>query len=547
MSFTALLCALITTGFAFMVYEIVFLRELLVTLGGTVYASSATLAAVMLGLFVGSQVFGWLCTKVKNTVLLLVFMEAGLLILAFFSVPLLRFLGSCDSWGLRYVLSIIVILLPSALVGGEIPVAVQFLGSFVDQKKIGFYTGLVYGADTLGALLGALAVPFILLPFLGAYKTSLAAGIANGLTALILIPLARTPKKNIVFLVCLLLAESFLTASPLSRRIDHESALLPYPQKKLYKAIFLNKLIGSPYQRIHVVGAHLKPGGLNKISDTNLVLDGSYQSGTLKTYLYKELILLALLSHESPENVLLIGCGDGDLLSSVLTDPRVKHVDHVEIDAHVIESVKQYMPDVCSVNGQLVWEDPRVHLTIGDGRHFLKNTGKKYDLIYTDLPHVNHETASVFYSKEFFQLAHDKLAAHGIFMTHAYSNDRHFFAGELTSSMIVLKTLKEIFDDKTLFFWKNRMPMNQKIELFPAPAFMGHKGTLSLAKEDVAFRLKQLSPAPALMNEELFFLWMAHSQPPDYADRFPVSTDDKPCILYPYAWKYLETSEGMPD
>ncbi|GAU27503.1 hypothetical protein TSUD_14830, partial [Trifolium subterraneum] len=112
-----------------------------------------------------------------------------------------------------------------------------------------------------------------------------------------------------------------------------------------------------------------------------LVLDGIVQLTEKDECAYQEMIAhLPLCSIQSPKTVLVVGGGDGGVLREVCRHGSVTHVDICEIDKMVIDVSKKYFPDLA-----VGFEDPRVHLHVGDAVEFLKCTSEgKYDAIIVD-------------------------------------------------------------------------------------------------------------------------------------------------------------------
>lgn len=112
-----------------------------------------------------------------------------------------------------------------------------------------------------------------------------------------------------------------------------------------------------------------------------LVLDGIVQLTDKDECAYQEMIAhLPLCSIESPKNVLVVGGGDGGVLREIARHKSVEHIDICEIDKMVIDVSKKFFPEL-----SLGFEDPRVHLHIGDAVDFLKNALEgKYDAIIVD-------------------------------------------------------------------------------------------------------------------------------------------------------------------
>lgn len=112
-----------------------------------------------------------------------------------------------------------------------------------------------------------------------------------------------------------------------------------------------------------------------------LVLDGIVQLTDKDECAYQEMIVhLPLCSIESPKNVLVVGGGDGGVLREISRHTSVEHIDICEIDKMVIDVSKKFFPEL-----SLGFEDPRVHLHIGDAVEFMRKAPEgKYDAIIVD-------------------------------------------------------------------------------------------------------------------------------------------------------------------
>jgi len=111
-----------------------------------------------------------------------------------------------------------------------------------------------------------------------------------------------------------------------------------------------------------------------------LVLDGVVQLTERDADSYNEMMAhMPMMAHLKPRRVLVIGGGDGYVLSEVLKHPSVEHVDHVDLDGDVIETCREHFSWGKS------WEDPRVALHIEDGSKFVRNAPSEYyDVIIQD-------------------------------------------------------------------------------------------------------------------------------------------------------------------
>ncbi len=146
-----------------------------------------------------------------------------------------------------------------------------------------------------------------------------------------------------------------------------------------------------------------------------LILDTQTQISEKDDLVYHEcLVHPALLSHPKPENVLILGGGDGGSLREVLRHPSVKKAVMVEIDGAVISACKKHMPSLS--NG--AFDDARAEIHVGDGRVFLEKTTEKFDAIILDITEPAGP-AKMLYTKEFFQLVKNHLNPGGALGFHA--------------------------------------------------------------------------------------------------------------------------------
>jgi spermidine synthase len=111
-----------------------------------------------------------------------------------------------------------------------------------------------------------------------------------------------------------------------------------------------------------------------------LVLDGIIQLTESDEFAYQEMLAhVPLFAHPHPENVLVIGGGDGGILREVGRHDCVKCIDFCEIDEAVITVSKQFLPDLACG-----FDDARVKVLIGDGNAYVKTQKAKYDVIIVD-------------------------------------------------------------------------------------------------------------------------------------------------------------------
>ncbi|WP_116065662.1 polyamine aminopropyltransferase [Cohnella phaseoli] len=167
-----------------------------------------------------------------------------------------------------------------------------------------------------------------------------------------------------------------------------------------------------------------------------LVLDGMVMTTEKDEFVYHEMVAHpALFTHPNPENVLVVGGGDGGVIREVLKHSQVKKAVLVDIDGKVIEYSKQYLP---SIAGQL--NDPRVEVIVNDGFMHIHDHRNTYDVIMVDSTEPVGPAVNLF-TKGFYQGIHDALKEDGIFVA---QTDNPWFKADLIRS--VNRDVKEVFD-----------------------------------------------------------------------------------------------------
>ena len=111
-----------------------------------------------------------------------------------------------------------------------------------------------------------------------------------------------------------------------------------------------------------------------------LTLDGLMMVTERDEFFYHEMIAhIPMLTHSNPENILVIGGGDGGTVRELLKHPSVKHIDMVEIDNVVIEASKKFFKSVsCELN------NPKVNVLVQDAIEFIEGKENVYDVVLID-------------------------------------------------------------------------------------------------------------------------------------------------------------------
>ncbi len=149
-----------------------------------------------------------------------------------------------------------------------------------------------------------------------------------------------------------------------------------------------------------------------------LLLDGVTQVAEKNDWQYHEpMVHVPLLSHPHPEQILVVGGGDGGILREVLKHPTVTHVDLAELDEEVVAFSREYLP---AISGG-AFDDPRVSFHISDGRAFVESCSRRYDAVIMDMTDPAGPS-EMLYTREFFSLVERSLRDdRGVFTMHGES------------------------------------------------------------------------------------------------------------------------------
>ncbi|MEJ2169607.1 MAG: fused MFS/spermidine synthase, partial [Desulfobacterales bacterium] len=199
------------------------MKALEMVFGSTTYAVTAVLGAFMAGLALGSWLLGRCAEQTRDYLRLYGWIELGIALTGLASlagigwvrwVYLRSYPGLADYpallLGFRFVTSLLVLLLPTTLMGGTYPVVVKYLTR--RKEELSFHASRLYWLNTAGAVSGACLAGFVLLWHLGLIRTVISAAGLNLTVA------------GIVLLISVRLKGRRMTASVESAAIGQQQA-----------------------------------------------------------------------------------------------------------------------------------------------------------------------------------------------------------------------------------------------------------------------------------------------------------------------------------
>jgi spermidine synthase len=442
------LAAAFLSGLCLLALEVVWFRLLLLFVMGHSTAFAMMLAVVLTGIGAGGLVasawlrfsphaIGWTAP---------LFAGAGVLSIAsYVAFPAVvrpfethQIQSIADIWRVSWPL-----MLPISLVSGVIFTLIGAALRHGPTSDIEAAGDLTF-ANTSGAALGSLVGGFVLLPVLGMEKSFVVLALLYGAGGLLLTLAAPPSPRFATYAVsaALLFSVAWLPSRSVSERI------LDVPARRF---AFVRRTAGGELPRVEAVREGLTETALyfqvpmfgrplfraiflNSIP----MADTQYVSRRyMKLYVYWPIAV-----HRNPKRSLLIAYGIGNTAKAMTDTRSLDTIDVVDISRDILEMSRLVYPD--QADNPL--EDPRVRVHVEDGRYFLQTSAQRFDLITAEPPPPHSAGVVNLYTREYFQLLHDRLADGGIVTywlpLHALSE---------VSTKAVLRAFCDAFEDCSLW------------------------------------------------------------------------------------------------
>ncbi|MDV8002681.1 polyamine aminopropyltransferase [Rhodococcus sp. IEGM 1408] len=313
-----------------------------------------------------------------------------------------------------------------ALVGAEVPLLMALLqtGRRSGAEESGRTLANLNAADYLGAVVGGLLWPFLLLPTMGMQQAAAVTGLVNLAAAAILLAvvLRHFLSRARSIAAALILA---LVAALLGALLVVVDDVTEWSRARLYPDPVIVHT-QSAYQEIVVTRARY-----NGRTDRRLYLDGTLQYSSLDEYRYTESLVQPAVAGR-PRDVLVLGGGDGLAARDLLEVPGISRVVQVELDPAVLEIART---DLRADNGGAL-DDPRVDVVVDDAFAWLRRGGDGavpaggFGAVLVDLPDPRSPALSRLYSREFYGLVRQVVRDDGLMVVQSgspYSTPNQFW------------------------------------------------------------------------------------------------------------------------
>jgi len=438
------------------IYELLLAQTLSALLGDTVLRYSITIGTYLGALGIGAM----LCERSPVApVRRLVRVELMLSAIGGIAVPALYFFDALQRSAYFFggdllagsavvpfaflVVSHAIIIAIGLLSGFEVPLLLT-IGERIRRNS----TNRVLGVDYLGALIGSVAFPLILvrqtgllaagfltamcnvvacvvlISWAGGRRPAWAAGTAAALGALLIGGLLSSTRIEQFFLKKFYYAEAFSSFGAVVR------AFPTLPEVERYRSSYQTIDVvtyGSPYQWLYSLLSEKDEREPTFPSDFRLFLNREFQVFSGNEEFYHEWFVHVPIQANGrvPERVLVLGAGDGLAVRELLGYEAIREVVHVELDPEVLRLAREH-PALSRMNEN----DPaetRLRVVRADAFHWLRtHPGELFDAIYIDMPYPRDYNVAKVYSREFYSLARAHLRRDGFLVLDSPDGDCHY-------------------------------------------------------------------------------------------------------------------------
>ena len=510
------LCTFGISGAAALGYEVLWTRNLGVTLHSTTYSFTLILTAFLCGIGLGSFLYGRYLQRSRRPVFLFGAIQATVGVYALALIHFFRVMPNLAAeviqpweadWAtmiaLQLLMCFLVMLVPTLLLGCTFPLVSRIC--VAGAEGLGKTVGSVYAVNCLGAIAGSFLAGFVIMPTIGVKDGMMlvsAVSVAVGVFLLGVAPAASRLAKRSTIVAAAVLAAIGLVAA-------HKTDL------------YVGIGISADARKI----LHYKDGLVANVrveqtaDNVLLMIDNKVQAGRLGARSSQGLGHIPMLLHPDPRRVLTIGMGAGMTAGAVARHP-VETVRIVDLVASLEETAPYF-----SQQNHDVLSDERTRFTVGDGRNFLLTTNERFDVIVADIFFPAGAGTGSLYSLGHYQLAKTRLADDGLIIQWVplYQLTEEEFR-------IIAATFLEVFPGAELWLGDPDM-------MYPVVGLVGRNGRPEIEVSRLRHRLQHREVAQGLVfGDDAISLLCAYlmrgQELAEYVAGAPLNTDDRPRIEF---------------
>lgn len=489
-----LFLAVCCLGISAFITQLTLMRELLSVFSGNELIFGIVLGNWLLLTGIGSAL-GRTASRLKSPLTVLVVALILVAVLPIADVFLLRtlrnvvFVRGAEVGVTETVACCFVLLAPYCVIAGYVlTLACLILASGKDPSSI----GRVYFLDNIGDVVGGLLFSFGLIYLFDHFGILYFPAMLNlvfaGLVAMLL-PRPVLPATAAALAAAVLGSIATCNLDELSTEIQYAG------QQVVYRGT-------SPYGSLIVTRSGRQ---------INFIENGVPLFSTENAQEVEETVHYAMAQRPHARRVLLISGGVSGTAREILKY-GVAAVDYVELDPLILRVARQYLPESL--------DDPRIHVINTDGRLFVKQTPRRYDVVIVDVPDPSTFQINRFYTREFFDEVRHVLAPEGV-LAFSLGHYENFLSPELSSLIAVAhRTLRRVFGNVLI------LPGG---EVF----FLASDGELY---SEIAERVEQAGIESQWVNDDYLRAVLTADRLADVrgavADDAPVNQDFSPVLYY---------------
>lgn len=428
------------SGAAVMVIEICANRLLAPLYGNSVFTWTSLIGVILICFSAGGYLGGYLADK-RADFAVLGWLLASAAVLTMFIPAIFALVGPAFvKSGIiagPVLISLLLFAIPGVLLGAVSPASLRLYSLLGRDAHVGFAAGTISMLGSLGSFVGTFLSGFYLVSHFSRTSIFVSTGALLFLLALGAFYLARhNARVQAPVWVGGFIAMVIGATSQESKGVN-----VIYQHDSLYHRIQVTEQqTGTPSAIRYLELDSTTEGGM-QVKDGDVVLQ------------YQQFWRLPTMkSGFKMDNALFIGAGAFGMPEQLSRQYPQSIVDVAEIDPAVIETGRKFFK---------LDEFPRVHAHATDARRFLASSeGQKWDFIFGDAYNGMRQIPLHLASKEFFQLVHEHLTPHGIFLMNVISAVEGP-RSELLAGMV--KTLEEMFPHVEIFAVARQLDVAQNV------------------------------------------------------------------------------------
>jgi spermidine synthase len=418
--------AFIVSGATAMTLQVMWTRALAVLIGSSIFSFTIILVAFLIGLGLGSAIFGRLSQRTAHPVRWLAGLHLGIALAVGVSYLTTDRLPYVFTWLLKstsfgvdtilacqFVLACVTVLPATILMGGVFPLTVRIAAPRLES--VGRDIGNAYALNTIGAIVGSFLSGFVVLPKLGLQRgiyASVAGGLAIAAALALVSPgLARARRLALagtaVALAALGLVLPRWNLVSFSSGFFRVSIAREYISRQVHKKTWQDpKLVF--YEDGTATTVTVDQWGKMFSLKNNGKVDASNDSD-MPTQIVVGLLPLLLYEGQTPPKVALVGFGSG-VTAGAITQYPIQSLEVVELEPAIYRASHFFDND-----NHRPLENPKVTARVGDGRNFLTQRSDKFEVIVSQPSNPWLTGVSNLFTREYFRDVKTRLAPHGLF------------------------------------------------------------------------------------------------------------------------------------